>query len=94
MAISEAQAAALARGRRMGSSLGGQAAAQKAAPRGCGHCKVMGYTSWMQHLGHLGFQAVMRDNPGALHSIRDKVRKTGRQSSRERIRQLRGGKRT
>lgn len=65
-------------------SKGGKAVAKKPAPKDCKHCQHLGYTSWMQHLGHLGFSAVMKDNPTALHSLRSKIRTTGRPDSKDR----------
>jgi hypothetical protein len=73
-----------ARGRR----LGGQARARKEnkAPRDwpCPHCERMGYTTKAQCWGHRGFAKVMQDNPAALHSLREKIARTGRTDSRER----------
>lgn len=71
--ISEEQ---LAEGRKLGASAGGKAVAKKPAPANCPRCTMEKYQSWMQHLGHLGFSAVMLSNPAALHSLRDKIRKS------------------
>jgi hypothetical protein len=76
------------RGRMKGSSLGGQSTARKPAPADCERCRLLGYTSWMQHIGHLGFRAVLHDYPEALHSLRPKIKRTGRASSRARWKQL------
>lgn len=69
--ISEAK---LAEGRRKGASLGGKALIDKPAPADCPRCQMCGYTRWHQHIGHLGFEAVMRYHPSALHSLREKIR--------------------
>jgi hypothetical protein len=76
------------RGRKLGASAGGKAVAAKPAPADCEHCRRMGYTSWHQHIGHKGFRAVMDDHPTALHSLRDKVARTGRADSRARWKQI------
>lgn len=67
---------------------GGRALAQKPAPPDCDHCKRMRYTSWMQHIGHLGFRKVMQDHPTALASLRDKIKATGRPDSTARWKQI------
>lgn len=73
----------LARGRTMGAALGGQIAARRAAPADCGHCRMIGYTSWMQHLGHKGFRAVMDNNPTALHSLRGRICGNGKGNGKQ-----------
>lgn len=76
------------RGRMKGSSPGGRATSRKPAPADCDHCRLLGYTSWMQHIGHLGFRAVLDDYPEALHSLRPKIKRTGRATTRETYRRL------
>jgi len=66
------------KGRKQGARLGGKAVSAKPAPADCGHCKMMEYTNWMQHIGHLGFRAVMENNPTALHSLRKKIKGNGK----------------
>lgn len=67
--LSEAQLAALAKGRKIGASAGGRAVARKPAPEDCGHCRMMGYTSWMQHLGHLAARKLLQDHPTAISHV-------------------------
>jgi hypothetical protein len=68
-----------------GRVLGGKARAarENQAPRDwpCAHCERMGYVSKSQCWGHRGFAKLMRDRPTALHSIREKVARTGRLDS-------------
>jgi hypothetical protein len=61
-----------------GAKAGGRVMATRPAPSNCHHCHCMGYTTWMQHLGHLGFAAVMLNNPSALHTLRQKIHKSSR----------------
>ena len=75
-------------GRRLGSSLGGKAAMSRPAPEDCPHCRAMHYVTMAQHLGHIGFAAVMENKPEALHSLRPKIRKTGLPESRARWKAL------
>lgn len=72
--MTEKQRLALAAGRKAGAAAGGRAAMAKAAPETCETCAIQGYSRWSQHLGHLGFAAVMLDNPTALHSLEGKIR--------------------
>lgn len=53
---------------------GGLATAAKPAPKDCRHCQMMGYTSWMQHIGHLGFAAMLLKSPSAAHIVRAKIK--------------------
>lgn len=53
---------------------GGLQTALRKAPANCRHCQMMGYTSWMQHIGHKGFAAMLRKNPSAAHIVRAKIR--------------------
>jgi len=66
----------------LGRKLGGQARAKAynalPAPADCNHCRCCGFTTLAQHNGHLGFRAVMDNRPEALHSLREKIRRTGR----------------
>ena len=62
--------------------LGGLATAEKPAPADCAHCRQYGYTSHMQHLGHLGLAAVMESNPEYGLWIRKKIRTANRDSGR------------
>ena len=71
-------------GRRAGGRA--RAAVQNKALRDwpCPDCELMGYTTKAQCWGHRGFAKVMLDRPEALHSLREKVRSTGRADSRAR----------
>ena len=53
---------------------GGLATAKRKAPQDCAHCRMMGYTSWMQHIGHLGFAAMLLKSPQAAHIVRAKIK--------------------
>lgn len=44
-------------GREKGASLGGQAVANRPAPPDCSLCQKNRYTTWQQHIGHMGFLA-------------------------------------
>ena len=79
-------------GRKLGCQKGGRAVASKPAPQNCEHCRACGYTSWMQHLGHLGFSAVMNNNPGALSGLRDKINATGNPATTEMYKRVHAGK--
>jgi len=59
---------------------------QNAAPRDwpCQDCEIMGYTTKAQCWGHRGFAKVMLDRPEALHSLIEKIAKTGRADSKAR----------
>lgn len=65
-----------AAGRKLGASLGGKALISKSAPADCEWCKSHGYTSWHQHLGHLGFARYLTTI--SRPSIRYKIKMTGR----------------
>lgn len=80
MTLTEAQRKALRKGRKIGAPLGGRAVMEKPAPTSCRHCRLMGYTRWAQHLGHLGFAATMRRSPTALHSVEEKIRQANKEN--------------
>ncbi len=58
--------------------MGGRAATSKPAPADCEHCRFCGYTRWAQHIGHMGFSAVMMDHPTALHMVEQKIKAANR----------------
>jgi len=68
----------MAAGRAIGASLGGKALAAKPAPEDCKWCKAHGYTSWHQHIGHLGFARYLTTI--SRPSIRYKIKMTGRKA--------------
>lgn len=53
---------------------GGLTTATLPAPADCRHCQMRGYTSWLQHAGHLGFAAMMLKSPSAAHIVRAKIK--------------------
>jgi len=71
-----------------GRALGGQALAAKPAPEDCAHCTTMGYTSWMQHIGHLGWRGMMVASPETAKKLRKRIAETGRPESRARWREI------
>ena len=70
----------MAAGRAIGASLGGKALIAKPAPDDCEWCKAHGYTSWHQHLGHLGFKSYRGGYMDKANrpSLRYKIKMTGR----------------
>ncbi len=71
---------------------GGRASSNLPAPEDCEHCRVMGYETRAQHMGHLGFAAVMYGNPTALSNVRQKIERTGRPESAKRWKAVNGSK--
>lgn len=61
---------------------GGKATAQKPAPADCSHCHFHGYKTWMQHIGHLGLDALAEKNPEYMLTVRKKLRASNRQNGR------------
>jgi hypothetical protein len=76
------------KGRAIGASLGGQAVAKKPAPADCEHCRTMHYVTWMQHIGHKGWKQMLLKTPTAAHSLRSKIKRTGRPESRARWKEI------
>jgi hypothetical protein len=49
---------------------------------------MMRYTRWAQHIGHIGWRQTMLESPQALHSLREKIKATGRADSRARWKEV------
>jgi hypothetical protein len=78
------------RGRRKGGIARAEQENNAARDWPCEHCQRMGYTTKSQCWGHRGFAAVMQEHPEALHSLAEKIARTGRADSRARWIQVSG----